>query len=237
MPLIKTKRDDIIREKELQRLLDECERDTVDGKKVVNYGKNLFQIKFIPTMIQCLIALMWLFGKRITETLRLKRKDIWVDEEWLYVRFRVLKKRSRKSEPIPVLRLKKITLDNPYVPYVTRYINTITNDDAWLFPGRKRKREFDVPWTNPETNEVIVYHYVDEDVGRMGKEHAWRIMKGLSKSVWNHLFRTSLATTMAEFEATEEHLMNWFDWDKYETAHGYVKAGPRLTEKWSKRKW
>jgi len=33
---------------------------------------------------------------------------------------------------------------------------------------------------------------------------------------------------MAERGATEEELMAWFDWDRYDTAHGYVKGGPKL---------
>lgn len=233
MPKIKTKREDIIREDELDLLLEECERDLVNGMKVVKYKSLPFQIKFKPEIIQCLISLLWLFGKRITETLRLKRRDIWTDEKYLYVRFFVLKKKSRKALPLPVRKTKRITLDNPYVKYVLQYIETITNKDEWLFPGRTRTRKIKVH--NKEYNKD--YFYEQNDVGRMSAEHTWRILKGLSKAVWLHLFRSSLATTMAELGATEDELMNWFDWDRPETAHGYVKGGPRLTEKWSKRKW
>jgi len=42
---------------------------------------------------------------------------------------------------------------------------------------------------------------------------------------------------MAEREATEEELMNWFDWERPDTAHSYVKGGIKLTEKWSERTW
>ena len=59
----------------------------------------------------------------------------------------------------------------------------------------------------------------------------------LTRKIWLHLFWTSVAAEMAERGATEEELMAWFDWDRYDTAHGYVKGGPKLTEKWAKRTW
>jgi integrase len=231
LPHIKVERSDILREEELNRLLEHAESDLIDGMKVVKW--KLFEIKIPPDRLQALIALLWLFGKRITETLRLQKKDVWVEEGFLCARFRVLKKKSRKDYPLPKIVLKKVTVDNPYTHYVTDYLATLKEDDIWLFPGRKHKRMFTIH--NKEYDKD--YTYFDDDEGRMVKETAWRIMKGLSKEVWNHLFRTSLATEMAEHEATEEDLMNWFDWDKYETAHGYVKGGPRMTEKWSKRRW
>lgn len=42
---------------------------------------------------------------------------------------------------------------------------------------------------------------------------------------------------MSEEGTTEDELMYWFDWDSAETAHGYVKRGPKMSEKWSKRLW
>jgi len=54
-------------------------------------------------------------------------------------------------------------------------------------------------------------------------------------NAWFHLFRESLATKMAEHGATEEELMHWFDWDRVDTAHEYVKRGTKLTEKWAER--
>ena len=68
---------------------------------------------------KCLIALLWLFGKRISEVLRLKRKDLWFDEHFLYVRFSILKKKGEYKA------VKKITLKNSiceiYHPMYTAY--------------------------------------------------------------------------------------------------------------------
>lgn len=60
-------------------------------------------------------------------------------------------------------------------------------------------------------------------------------LKKVYPFVWWHLFRESLATQMAEKGATEEELMHWFDWDRVDIAHEYVKRGSKLTEKWSER--
>lgn len=238
MPKYKYQRK-ILRKKTINLLLTECEKNLIGGKKVFEKKEgDFFQIKVDPTMLQCLIALLWLFGKRIREVLKLKREDIEVREGFLYVNFQIQKKKSRKSLLTPIRKLKLITLKNPYTVYILNHIQTITNPDAWLFPGRKKKREWDVKWKDPETGEIIkTYHYVDDDVGRMSKEYALRVLKSLSETVCCHLFRHSLATTMAERKSTEEELMNWFDWDRYETAHGYVKGGPRMTKELSERTW
>jgi len=42
---------------------------------------------------------------------------------------------------------------------------------------------------------------------------------------------------MAERGATAYELVNWFDWDRVETALEYVKRSGRMTEKLSERKW
>ena len=34
-----------------------------------------------------------------------------------------------------------------------------------------------------------------------------------------------------------EKIMHWFDWDRVDTAHEYVKRGTKLTEKWAERTW
>ena len=91
-------------------------------------------------MFQCLIALLWLFGKRIRETLRLKRKDVRWNEKFPFVSFQVMKKKKRETSPIPIRRTKRITIKNPYVHYVIDYVASIENPEAWIFPGRRRKR-------------------------------------------------------------------------------------------------
>lgn len=184
MPKIKTKRSDILRKTEIQKML-----------------------KSSDPWLACLIALAWMFGKRINELLRLTREDIRTDEQFLYVRFLVSKKRTRTDQPVPKPFLKRITLNHAGVPYVLAY---------W-------KDMSDMKMNGP--------------IFPMSRQLAHYYLKKVNPDSWFHLFRESLATEMAEHGATEEKLMHWFDWDRVDTAHEYVKRGTKLTEELSERTW
>jgi len=181
MPKIKTKREDILRSFEITPLLDNC-----------------------SSWLACLIALAWIFGKRISELLKVSKEDVRVDDEFLYVRFLVSKKKSRVDTPVPKPFLKRIVLKHPGVPYILNQIEQIR--EGKLFPKM--------------TRQLALYY-----------------LKKVDSKCWWHLFRESLATEMAERHATEEELMHWFDWDRVDTAHDYVKRGTRLTERLSQRIW
>jgi len=184
MPEVKTKRDDILRKQEILATLE-------NAKNVVDW-------------LPCCIALLWMFGKRISEILQLNRESVYTDDRYLYVRFLVLKKKTRKDPPIPKPYLKRISLKHPGIPYVLDYL--ATTKQGPLFPN-------------------------------MYREKARYYFRKANQKAWFHLFRESLATEMAERGATEEDLMHWFDWDRVDTAHSYVKRGTKLTEKWSDRTW
>jgi len=181
MPKIKTKRKDILRTFEITPLLENS-----------------------PSWLACLIALAWIFGKRISELLKVSKEDIRVDEEFLYVRFLVSKKKSRAETPVPKPFLKRIVLKHPGVPYILNHIEQI--QEGKLFPKM--------------TRQLALYY-----------------LKKANAKCWWHLFRESLATEMAERGASEEQLMHWFDWDRVDTAHEYVKRGTKLTERLSRRTW
>ncbi|MDH7607700.1 MAG: site-specific integrase [Candidatus Bathyarchaeota archaeon] len=181
MPKIKTKRSDVLRKQEILGMLEEAEG-----------------------WLACLIALAWIFGKRIGELLRVTKDDVWIDGKFLYVRFHVSKKKTRRDQPIPKPYLKRITIAHPGVPYIMHHVKTVK--EGKLFPNMYRE---------------LAYYY----------------LKKLNPQAWWHLFRESLATEMAERGATEEQLMHWFDWDRVDTAHEYVKRGTKLTEELSERTW
>lgn len=162
----------------------------------------LEKAKGVTVWLPCLIALLWIFGKRISENLALYREDLRLEKGYLYVKFTVLKKKSRKAEPVPKVYLKKINTKHKGVPYITEYINKI--ETGPLFPNLSR--------------ELARYYF-----------------RKVTTKAWFHLFRESLATQMAEHEATEEQLLHWFDWQRVETAHRYVKRGTRLIKKFADR--
>lgn len=186
MPKIKTKREDILRRTEIETML-----------------------KSADPWLACLIALAWMFGKRISELLQVTKEDIWKDRSFLYVRFHVGKKQSRKDAAIPQPYIKRITRKHPGVAYVLDYLEEMAimdEKETRLFP-------------------------------KMYYQKAQYYLKKLNPQAWWHLFRQSLATEMAEHGATEEQLLHWFDWDRVDTAHDYVKHGVKLTEELSSRTW
>lgn len=146
--------------------------------------------------LKALIALLWMFGKRISETLAVKRSDIWKDKKYLYVRFHVLKKKGRKDAPIPKPYIKKKTLRHSGAKHILGYVATL--EDESLF----------------HVSRTLAYYY----------------LKKINPEAWFHLFRESLATEMAEHGASEEQLLTWFDWEKADQAHEYVKHGTKLIE-------
>jgi integrase len=204
---VKTKRTDILRSFELTKMLEQAD-----------------------PWLQCAMALAWMFGKRINEIMRLRREDIYTREHSLYVRFFVSKKATRKDQPVPKPYLKRITLKNPYCKFVLSYIEAIK--EGYIFPASTKprlKRFFD--------KRMNVWREYQKEGGHISSEAAYYHLKKLAPQTWWHLFRESLATEMSERGATEEKLMHWFDWDRVDTAHQYVKRGTKLTEEYSERIW
>jgi len=218
LPEIKTQRSDILRKSEIDQMLTAAERYP-NGDR-----------------LQCIIALAWLFGKRITEILRLKRDNITIINDYLSVRFSVLKKKKRESA-VPKKYTKRIKLDHPYVQYILDWINTI--EEGYIFPSSSISRTDMVTtkYVNRDGKEVFGKYTYAREGGHLSRQAVHYYIKRINPKAWMHLFRESLATFMAENGATEEELMHWFDWDDIRTAHEYVKRGTGLTQKWSDRKW
>lgn len=189
MPKIKTKRDDILRPKEVEEMFS-------------NANEN---------WLKCLIALLWIFGKRISEIICLRKQHFSIDENYLSVRFKVLKRREKEKSGVPPRFVKRIRIDHPYTKYITDYISKIQSG--------------------------FVFSSVRSSSGHISRQHAYNKIKAVNPEAWCHLFRESLATIMAEKGATEEELLHWFDWSGFQSAHKYVKRGTRLTKKWSDRRF
>lgn len=161
---------------------------------------------------QALISIMWLFGKRVSEIIPLKPQDVRPDKNYLHILFTVLKKESVKDPGMRKPFLKRITLDNPYTEYIVEWWELVKKE-KYLF-GRKKTQ-----------------------MGYIYRQYAHLVLKQISPKISAHLFRHSLATHMAEDGATAYELVNWFDWDRTDTALEYVRRGGAMTERLSKRTW
>ena len=204
---VKTKRTDILRDFEVKAIVDSA-----------------------SPWLKCLICLARIFGKRINELVRIRREDIYTDESYLFVRFFVSKKHTRKDAPVPKPYLKRITLKNKWIPPILEYIETIKESYIFAAPTKPRLKRF-------LDKRMNVWREYQREGGYITPESAYYHLKKIAPKTWWHLFRESLATEMAERGATEEKLMHWFDWDRVDTAHQYVKRGTKLTEEYSERTW
>lgn len=185
-PKITTERQDVLRTPEIVETLEKADQQ----------------------WLKALICLAWIFGKRISELLQVKQSEIYTDRHYLYCRFQVLKKKSRKSIGEPVPYLKRKTRRHPGVKHILDYLQSLPKEQEYLFEYKGR---------------IITRH------------RATYYLKKANKQAWFHLFRHSLATEMAERGGTTFELLDWFDWERPKTALRYVKRGTGLTEKWSRK--
>lgn len=246
---LQTRREDILRSAEMEEMFIKLEtvpnyRGVYIPRKSIYETDDIKPSTFIypAQMVQCLLAIFWIFGKRKIEVLTLRRRDIMWDEERLHIRFRVRKKSGEEYRGgIRETSMKSIVREHPYVKYIIRWCETVKSSER-VFPGMSRPgrtRRVTRTWTDKRTGEPITkeYVYVDEEGGHMSREVAWKIVKSLNPDAWVHLFRRSLATQMAERGATVSELMAWFDRESAQTAMNYVARSGRLTEKWTERTW
>ena len=182
---------------------------------------------------ECLLALLWIFGRRISEILFLKRRNLRVEDSFLVVQFRALKRHTEKNE----LFEKSIVSDNPYAHYITDYIKDVLDADRYLFEGWSRQRKIVSKAVFPKTGEKRTYYYERKECWFMSPQKVWKIIKFLNPKAYCHLFRHSLATKIARKGFTESQLMAWFDWSTSDVAQGYVEKGPKTIEGLSKRAW
>jgi len=172
----------------------------------------------------CLFALLWAFGKRLSEIVVLRTTDIAIRGNDLAVTFTILKKsrKTRKGVPIPEenrvnppRRTKRLTLDNKYAVIIRDYWDSVKDRGGYLFP-------------RPQTKTGHIY-----------PKYVWDFIKemGFEQPIWTHLFRHSLATELAQAEVSVFEMKTWFDWARIDTADEYVSAAGISTKKVSNRKW
>lgn len=231
---------DIIRKPDIARMFKELAEVMEKGEPLVyewedKKGKNHQTKLWVEYYgVACLIAILFLFGKRISEVVTLKRKDIWEKRNHIYVRFRVLKKKQPKEKlGEPIYKVKRIHKEKSWTlsKFIVKHANSIPHPEAYLFPGNSRPHVQVV--RNKKTGKV--YKYNHESSGHMSRITAYKILKALDPNYYPHYFRKSLATKLAEehFDAIE--LKQWFDWTRYDTAMRYIQESGVITEGISNR--
>lgn len=187
---------------------------TVELGEILDGAENVTKFGIPGLGWKAFISIMWLFGKRVSEIIGLRTQDVRVNGEYLAILFTVLKKRSYKDPGMRRPFQKRVTLENPYTETIITWWNREKKEEEkFLFPRSQTK------------------------MGYIYRQYAHLVLKEISPKISSHLFRHSLATQMAENGATAYELVNWFDWDRTDTALEYIRRSGAMTEKLSNRKW
>jgi len=244
MPEIKTKHEDIFRVKDIKKMLEFLDSLAFTSKPLLFTFKDeqaqihAEEITIHNGMVKAMVCILYLFGKRVSEVLSLKRKDFWTKQGYLYVAFTVLKKKTRTELLTPQRKVKRVSIKNSetFTTPIVSYVNGLQDVEMPLFPGRSYPHTQIVKVKDKTTGLVKKeYRYEVKREGGMSRQHAYKILKSLNHEAYPHWFRHSLATELAEQGFTPHELKDWFDWSKYETAVHYVEGMPSMTERISKR--
>ncbi len=214
MPKLKYRGRETLRQEEFDKMLEDC-----GNKKITK-----------PERLRCILCITWMFGKRISEILKLKHEDLWFKDGRLFVRFDVGKK--RRDDVVKKTYIKYTIESSKYVQKVIRpYIEGVAG--GYLFPsyGKGENRRVIMPGAR-------VYEYKTEG-GHITSGRIRQQLKVINERVWPHLIRHSLATRMAEQGVGVPQLIAWFDWshDSANVAMGYVEGTPQMIEELGNREW
>lgn len=125
--------------------------------------------------MKCLIALLWAFGKRISEVLLLQREDLFTEKGYLMVRFHVLKKRKADE-----LYLKSLNLKHPSISYIIEYLDKIK--DGPLFPGFTRQLAL---YYLKKLNKNSYLHLFRKSLATEMSEHSFTVQQLMSWFDWS----------------------------------------------------
>ena len=160
----------------------------------------LLMAKHKPPHHTGLMAMLYGFGKRVSEVITMERDDIGLGQTGIICRFKILKTKD-KSGVQPFAR-KRLAYSHWLAPYLQEYIEARDRRYGgykFLFPGRGKS-------------------------GHLTREGAWYILKQYSPDLWPHLIRHSLAVQLAENGATLPQLVAFFDWVDDSTALTYIRT-------------
>ena len=133
--------------------------------------------------IASLVAFLWLAGCRISEALAVKREDVKMDEDYVYVTITPLKQWTKTKEGTKK-RLIPVSL---------------------VFP---RKKTIFTRLMIEQTLATVVGH----NLWDMARETAWRHIVALNSKVYPHIFRHSRATHLADRGLGDAQMKRWFGW-------------------------
>jgi len=222
LPIIKTKRSELV-------------IYVPEWKETLQKAKDMF-----GSWLASWLGFDCIFGKRENEICKLIRKNIWVQEGYLYVRFFVGKKKYRTATIDQMPYTKRKTLKHYATPYILEYLEeydkTINNLDGYIypFPREAKTKTVHTTFINREGKEETRSYTYRKEGGYRSPEDFYYYVKKVNPNIWPHLGRHTVATLAAEEGATEYDITQILDVSA-RTASKYVHHGTKLTEKWSEK--
>lgn len=181
MPLIKVP-------KENRRLID-----AVDMTQLIEKAPTLRD--------KAIITLYYIFGVRREEPLDMRKEDIWMDEEWFYLK--VKREKVPKRMVLPRVDTLKVKMNTPFLQYLIAHWHSI-NDGNLLFSYHP----------NPKTTSHKIY----------------LMIKKLNPNIWIHLFRHTRAEKFRSLGYSNVELMAWFGWTDPRTPARYSHPAIKTIE-------
>ena len=149
-----------------------------------------------------LIAFLYLTGCRISEALRVKVEDVWLEGD------------DRACFRIPILKTGK----------GGKHVIKVSRNAPFLGLILEKWRHKNV---NNQITEPLFFFSSNLNSARV---MAWRKIKKLNPRVYPHLFRHTRLTRLAEKGATASQLQAWAGWESIKMADIYVRRTARMIE-------
>lgn len=153
--------------------------------------------------LKSLTVFLYLAGCRISEALKMKRKDFWIEGDLLVVRIYVLKKKSHAQTPYDTnIHVLHFSLSSPFLKEVLLpYLEAIPSPEARVW-----------------------YH---------SRQWSWTCLKKANSNLSPHCFRHSRLTKLALQGASPFDLTDWAGWADSRPAQNYIHASGQLALKFA----
>jgi integrase len=198
--------------------------------------------------LTCVLAIVWLTGKRINEILSLKWKDIIFTTNEVRIKFKVGKKRSRGS-PIELQPYQKArNINHKAVPFIQKYLKEIEAGNplemlqkAYLFPVKtpERTRTVRTKFTNGKGEKQTKQYSYKDPGGYIYEENAryWlgKINEQLPEDerIYFHYGRHSIGIKQAYQGKTPYQIAEILD-ETVRSALEYTKHAGGYSSEWTK---
>ena len=183
-----------------------------------------------------------LFGSRASENAVLKRNQVQIGGDRVFVTFTILKLHHNKKVRCLCQRLAKFGWNNcPHCGGSLSGIPPLPQKEEQTDIERQRKTNhplmpFFIKWVEEVPLDGVLFPkssipgIFGIDVKpqwerALSRQGIYMIVRKHLNDYWPHLFRHNLATGFSRVGFSETDLMKWFGWTRYETAERYTRLG------------